>query len=267
MEITANGILWGLLLSTLAGLATGIGSVLAFFSKRSDKRFLAVSLGFSGGVMVYISLVELLASAHHELGNLYGSRLGSFWATYAFFGGMGIAALIDKLIPTNENPHEFQKIEEMDGPEHRDRLARSGILFALALAIHNFPEGMATFTSALAEPLTGISIAVAVAIHNIPEGITISVPIYCATGSRKKAFLYSFGSGLAEPVGALSAWLFLTPFLSSALMVVLFAAVAGIMVFISFDELLPLAEEYGEHHLAIYGLIAGMFVMAVTLLI
>ena len=173
--------------------------------------------------------------------------------------------LIDKLVPSYENPHEVRKVDEMSNPASSDKLIRSGKLFALAVAIHNFPEGMAVFTSALTDPVTGLSIALAISIHNIPEGITVSVPIYHATGSKKKAFCYSFLSGLAEPVGALAAWLFLLPFLSPALMALIFAAVAGIMVFISFDELLPLAEEYGEHHLAILGLICGMLVMALTL--
>ncbi len=265
MEITTDQVLWGFLLTLLAGLATGIGSCLAFFSDRSNTRFLSISLGFSGGVMIYISMVELLASSHAKLSVLYGHRPGALYATAAFFGGIGMAMLIDKLVPSYENPHEVRKVEEMTHPHHKDRLIRSGILFALALAVHNFPEGMATFIAALENPMTGISIAVAIAIHNIPEGITVSVPVYFATGSRRKAFAISFLSGLAEPVGALAAWLFLMPFLSETLMTLTFALVAGIMVFISFDELLPLAEEYGEHHLAIYGLVTGMLVMALVL--
>lgn len=141
-----------------------------------------------------------------------------------------------------------------------------GMFSALAIGIHNFPEGLATFTSALQDPTLGISIAVAIAIHNIPEGIAVSVPLYYATGSKKKAFKWSFLSGLAEPVGATIGFLILMPFMSDVVFGVLFASVAGIMVFISLDELLPTAEKYGEHHLAIYGLIAGMAVMALSLL-
>lgn len=265
VNISAMQIFLGLLLTAIAGLATGIGSCIAFFAKRSDTKFLSCALGFSGGVMIYISLVELLAGSQQELIGLFGQRPGALAAIGAFFGGMAVAMLIDKLIPGYENPHEVRKLEEMTAPQHSDKLIRSGKLFALAVAVHNFPEGMAVFTSALTDPTTGISIALAIAIHNIPEGITVSVPIYHATGSKKKAFLYSFLSGLAEPLGALVAWAFLLPFLSPALLAVTFAAVAGIMVFISFDELLPLAEEYGEHHLAILGLIGGMLVMALTL--
>jgi len=265
MEIGFDRIIWGLSLSLFAGLATGIGSCLAFFSNRSDTRFLSVSLGFSGGVMIYISLTELLGQANHKLVEIYGKQPGALYALAAFFGGIGLAMLIDRLVPADENPHEVRKVEEMTAPRHPHKLIRSGVLFALAIGIHNFPEGMATFSAALAEPVTGISIAIAVAIHNIPEGITVSVPIYFATGSRRKAFYWSMLSGLAEPVGAVIAWLVLMPFLTPALLALTFAAVAGIMVFISFDELLPLAEEYGRHHLVIYGLIAGMLVMALTL--
>ncbi len=260
-------ILWGLLLTLIAGLATGIGSAIALFARRSDTRFLAGSLGFSAGVMIYISMVELLGSSHARLVELFGARPGAFSATGAFFGGILLAMLIDRLVPDYENPHEVRRVEEMDSPRHHDRLLRGGMLFAVALAVHNFPEGMATFIAAQENFTTGISIAVAIAIHNIPEGITVSVPVYHATGNRRKAFALSFLSGLAEPLGALVGALILLPFLTPAVMAVTFAAVAGIMVFISLDELLPLAEEYGEHHASITGVVLGMLVMAVTLAI
>lgn len=268
MEITGSQVLFGLGMTLIAGLSTGIGSCLAFFSNRSDTRFLATSLGFSGGVMIYISLVEMLSSAHVSLSETFGSTRGPLYATMAFFAGIGLAMAIDRIVPAAENPHEVKKVEQMSEPHcHKDRLMRSGLLFALALGLHNFPEGVATFAAALTDPTTGISIAIAVAIHNIPEGITVSVPIYYATNSRKKAFFWSFMSGLAEPAGAVVAWLILMPFLSAMLLALVFAAVAGIMIFISFDELLPLAETYGHHHLSIYGLLAGMLVMALTLAI
>jgi len=194
----------------------------------------------------------------------------------SFFGGIAFIAIIDKLVPSYENPHEMHSIEEMDqGKENLpkdethnfDKLRRTGIFAAIAIAIHNFPEGLATFTAALTDPALGMAIAVAIAIHNIPEGIAVSIPLYYATGDRKKAFFYSFLSGLSEPVGALIGYLVLMPFFSPTLFGVLFAGVAGIMVFISFDELLPAAEEFGEHHLSVYGLIAGMAVMALSLLL
>ena len=264
-DISHSQIIFALILTLFAGLATGVGSCIAFFFKHSDRKFLSYALGFSGGVMIYISFAELLAEAKSELSLLYGQRPGAFAAIGAFFAGIAIAMLIDRMVPSHENPHEFRAVEEMDSPKHHDRLLRSGLIFALAVGIHNFPEGMAVFISSLANPETGISIAFAIAIHNIPEGITVSVPIYHATGNRKKAFFWSLVSGLAEPLGALAAWLIFAPFLSTTLLMLIFAAVAGIMVFISFDELLPLAEEYGEHHISIFGIISGMLIMALSL--
>ena len=255
-------------LTLIAGLSTGIGSLIAFLSKRTSRRFLSVSLGFSAGVMVYVSMVEILATAQESLTAGLGAR-GGAWATVAaFFGGMLLIAVIDKLIPSEENPHEARPVEsEREGAPRPQKLMRMGVLTALAIAVHNFPEGLATFVSALQEPNVAIPIVAAIAIHNIPEGIAVSVPIYQATGSRRKAFCYSFLSGLAEPLGALVGYLLLLPLMSDAVFGVIFAAVAGIMVFISFDELLPAAREYGEHHLSIYGLISGMAVMAVSLLL
>lgn len=256
-------------LTLFAGLSTGIGSALAFFTQRTNTKFLSAALGFSAGVMIYVSLVEIFAKAKEQLVSDLGLRTGYWLTVLAFFAGMLLIAVIDKLIPSFENPHELRKIEDIrpGQPDKEQRLMRMGIFTALAIAIHNFPEGLATFMAALTKPELGIAIAVAIAIHNIPEGIAVSVPIYFATGNKRKAFLHSFLSGLSEPVGAVVGYLILRPFLSPTLFGILFAGVAGIMVFISLDELLPAAEEYGEHHLSIYGLVAGMAVMAVSLLL
>lgn len=263
-----SNVLFAFLLTLLAGLSTGIGSAIAFLSHSTNRKFLSVSLGFSAGVMIYVSLVEILAKAQESLTAELGTRLGSWITVVSFFGGMLVIAIIDKLIPSGENPHEVKLMEQLEQPQPQtSRLMRMGAFTALAIAIHNFPEGLATFVSALQEPGLAIPIVVAIAIHNIPEGIAVSVPIYQATGSRIKAFRYSFLSGLAEPLGALVGWLILRPVMSDTVFGVLFAGVAGIMVFISFDELLPAAREYGEHHLSLYGLIGGMAVMAVSLLL
>lgn len=255
-------------LTLLAGLSTGFGSIIAFFAHRTNTVFLSVSLGFSAGVMIYISLVEMLGQSVKSLSLSQGAKTGSWIAVLSFFGGMAIAATIDKLVPSYENPHEARSVEEMDlGQRGSGQLMRMGVFSALAIGIHNFPEGLATFTATLKNPTLGISIAIAIAIHNIPEGIAVSVPIYYATGNKRKAFVYSFLSGIAEPLGALVGFLVLLPFFNDTVFGVLFAAVAGIMVFISFDELLPTAEKYGKHHQALYGLISGMAVMAVSLIL
>jgi zinc transporter, ZIP family len=261
-------VLTAFLLTLFAGLSTGIGSALAFFARKTNTKFLSVSLGFSAGVMIYVSFVEIMVKASDALTAEMGERPGWIVTVLSFFGGILLIAIIDKLIPTMENPHEMRKVEDMQPQKASSkRLMRMGVFTALAIAIHNFPEGLATFMAAIADPQLGIAIAVAIAIHNIPEGIAVSVPVYYATGSRKKAFFLSFLSGLSEPVGALIGYLVLMPFMSDMIFGILFAAVAGIMVFISLDELLPAAEEYGEHHLSIYGVIAGMGVMGISLIL
>lgn len=282
-------IMFPFILTLFAGLSTGIGSLIAFAAKKTNKRFLSLSLGFSAGVMIYVSMIEIFVKAKDSLITELGEKGGSWATVAAFFGGIFLIAIIDKVIPSEENPHETKSVvadckhtkgekcencaakedcikEESDTPQ-KSKLMRMGVFTALAIAVHNFPEGLATFVSALQDPSIAIPIVAAIAIHNVPEGIAVSVPIYQATGSRKKAFFYSFISGLAEPVGALIGWLILMPVMNDIVFGVIFAGVAGIMVFISVDELLPAAREYGEHHISIYGLIAGMMVMAVSLLL
>ncbi|MFI3168032.1 MAG: zinc transporter ZupT [Bacillota bacterium] len=260
-------------MTLIAGLCTGIGSLIALLSKNTNKTFLSVSLGFSAGVMIYVSFVEIFAKAEDSLVLQWGEQKGKIATVLAFFGGMLLIALIDKLIPSEKNPHELNHANEVitesniSTEKDKKQLMRMGVFTALAIAIHNFPEGLATFISALGDMEVAIPIVVAIAMHNIPEGIAVSVPIYHATGSRKKAFVYSFLSGLSEPIGALIGWLLLMPIMSDAVFGIVFASVAGIMVFISIDELLPCAREYGKHHHAITGFVIGMMVMATSLLL
>jgi len=269
-------------LTLFAGLATGLGSLVVFFTRRPSMSLLSFGLGFASGVMVYVSFVELLPRASDLIRESLGERPGGWLATLCFFGGILISAIIDKLVPEPENPHEAVPLEDIkraklyqqaatgqipiaDGKE--TSLARLGPLTALIIGLHNFPEGIATFASSLADSSLGFSVAIAVAIHNIPEGVSVAVPVFFATRSRNKAFVYSFASGLAEPLGALLAYLLFVSFLNDAVVGAMLAAVAGIMVFISFDELLPTAREYGKGHTAITGVILGMAVMAVSLLV
>jgi zinc transporter, ZIP family len=285
-----DGFWFALALTAFAGLSTGAGSAIAFFAKRTNYRFLSIATGFSAGVMLYVSFVEIFVKGADSMVEC----LGDFWGHWAnaasFFGGIILIALIDYLVPEAENPHETHPESEfapLHNPEinlaaaaaasysssHHHKLLRMGLFTALAITIHNFPEGLVTFLSALEEPALGIAIAVAIALHNIPEGISVSVPIFYATGSRKKAFIYSFLSGLAEPVGALIAY-FLIFLLAGGeagippgVMGALFGGVAGIMVYISLDELLPTSRAYGKGHDSLIGLLAGMSVMALSLLL
>ena len=246
-----------LLLTAIAGLSTGIGSTIAYFLKKPKTNYLCFSLGLSAGVMLYVSFVELVPEAFITLGEIVG--------IYAFFAGIIAIGIIDVLIPEAENPHAFKGLSIKGKPDKA--LLRVGLLTALAVGIHNFPEGLATFGTALSDIKLGVMIAFAIAIHNIPEGISVSMPIYYATGDKRKAFFYSFLSGVAEPVAAVIGLVILLPFLSDGVLAFLLAFVAGIMVYISVDELLPVAHQYGSGHCAILGIILGMLIMAISLLL
>ncbi len=257
-----QAILFAFLLTLIAGLSTGIGSLIAFVAKRTNTNFLSFALGLSAGVMIYVSFMEMLPTSLDSLTEAFGQKTGMLYMILGLFGGIAVIALIDFLVPKAQNPHEMHGVEEM---RSNQRLKHTGTITAITIAIHNFPEGVATFMSALTSLEVAIPITAAIAIHNIPEGIAVAVPIYHATGSKKKAFWLSFASGLAEPVGALIAFLFLMPFWSPVMNAIILAAVAGVMIFISLDELLPSAEKYGKHHHSIIGLILGMAVMALSL--
>lgn len=267
MNLSNIGI--AILLTVLAGLSTGIGGLVVLLFKKTNTKLLSVALGFSAGVMIYVSFVELFFESRRLLILNLGAGMGTWVNVVAFFSGILLIAIIDKLVPSYENPHESHMIEEVEAcrVDSNQKLLRTGIFTALIIAIHNFPEGMATFVSSVQQPSLGIAIAIAVAIHNIPEGMSVAIPVYCATGDRKKALAWSLLSGMAEPVGAIIAYFILLPFLNDVVFGILFAGIAGIMVFISLDELLPTAREYGEHHLSIYGLIAGMMLMAFGLIV
>ncbi|MHB1045499.1 MAG: zinc transporter ZupT [Thermoanaerobaculia bacterium] len=265
------GVAFGLTLA--AGLATGLGSAIAFFAKRTNLRLLSVATGFSAGVMLWVSFLEILPKSQAALTAAVGARQGAWLSVGSFFLGILLILAIDQLVPGDENPHEVRTALELASLGDAmalpaaAKLRRTGTAVAVAIAIHNFPEGMATFLSALDDPKVGLAIAIAVALHNIPEGVSVAVPIYYATGRRRAAFGWSFLSGLAEPVGAAVGYLVLRPFLTSGVMGVVFGAVAGIMVFISLDELLPTSRAFGQGHDSLYGLLLGMGAMSVSLLL
>lgn len=272
-NLISENYLFAFLLTCFAGLSTTIGAVLAFFTRYDNKRVLSVGLGFSAGVMIYVSFVEILAKSRDSFNEIYANEaLAEFFTTACFFLGIIISAFIDFLIPKDINPHEIRKDRDLaklklNHSEKLDKLAlkRTGIFTAIAIAIHNFPEGFATFISSLSDITLGIPIAFAIAIHNIPEGIAVSLPIYQATKNRKKAFYYATLSGLAEPVGAIIGFFLLYSFMGAATLGITFGIIAGIMVFISFDELLPAARAYGNTHTTIWGISLGMLVMSLSL--
>ena len=259
-------------LTLFAGLSTSIGAVLAFFTKSKNYTILSLGLGFSAGVMIYVSFVEILQKSKDSFSTLLENNvMGESVALLCFFAGIGLSALIDRLIPEDVNPHEPKsnsELKELKNEQHEHNvniLRRTGIFTALAIGIHNFPEGFATFISSLDDVSLGIPIALAVAIHNIPEGMAVSLPIYHATENRKKAFWYATASGLAEPIGAILGFFILYPLMGTTTLGITFGMVAGIMIYISFDELLPASRIYGNAHTTILGLVLGMFVMSVSL--
>ena len=264
-----NGVWSALILTLIAGSATGIGGALVLFKKQLSSRFLAGALGLSAGVMIFISLAEMFPEAQAMIGNT-GMTHGKAWILIAFFIGMGLITLIDFLIPEYENPHEASGLSlDTTGSQSLHRL---GLMSALAIAVHNFPEGIATFIGALNDAQMGAGITFAIAIHNIPEGIAVAIPIYYATQSKGKALLYATLSGMSELIGALLC-LAVTKVFGVELtgggpvFPLIMAAVAGIMIYISLDELLPTAEKYGKHHVAIAGVVGGMAIMGISLLV
>jgi ZIP family zinc transporter len=274
-----SDLLAAFLLTLFAGLSTGIGSAVAFFAPRTNYRLLGLAMGFSAGVMLYVSFTEILGKANAAVNSVYGVSAGAWIVLAAFFGGIAVAGLIDAAVPKAGNPHqprEADALQTVKKPEadpaaiatlsaDAPRLMRTGTFAALAIALHNFPEGLATFLMALDDLALGSALAVAVALHNIPEGVSVAVPIYYATGSRRRAFIYSLLSGLAEPVGAIVGYLLLRAFFTDDVMGILFGSVAGIMVYISLDEMLPAAHMYGTEHDALFGVVSGMALMAISL--
>lgn len=258
MDFTGN-LGFAFLLTILAGLSTAVGGSVVFFMKKLRPTLLSFAIGFSAGVMVYVSFVELLPHAIETI--------NPFLGVAAFFFGILIMSIIDIIVPEVENPHSYKGLPALKEGTADKVLMRTGALTAVAIAVHNFPEGLATFTTALSDINLGIIIALAIAIHNIPEGISLSIPVYYASKSKTKAFLYSLLAGVAEPFGAVIAFLILLPFLSPFVVASLLAFAGGIMVYIAVDELLPIAHQYGQDHIVIWGFIYGMIVMAISLLL
>ena len=276
-----EGIINALLMTLIAGAATGIGGALVLFKKNLSSNILAGSLGLSAGVMIFISLAELFPEAQAEIMASGTLKYGKAYVLISFFIGMGLITLIDFLIPEYENPHEASglsleahtpAIGKLEQTGSESAMHKLGVLSAIAIAIHNFPEGIATFIGALNDTQMGVGITFAISIHNIPEGIAVAIPIYYATKSKGKALLYATLSGMSEVIGALLCMAITAAFgidltASGLVFPLIMAAVAGIMIYISLDELLPTAEKYGKHHIAIAGVVAGMAIMGISLLI
>ncbi|KIM07120.1 MAG: zinc transporter ZupT [Sulfurovum sp. FS08-3] len=274
-DITLESFLIAFGLTLVAGFSTAIGAILAFFSKEDNYKMLSIGLGFSAGVMIYVSFMEIMVKSKEAFMLLYAKEsVAEGLMLLCFVGGILVSALIDKLVPSEVNPHQPKSDDELQvlKPNHPsslnlNNLKRTGLFTAIAISIHNFPEGFATFVAALDDLSLGVAIMVAIAIHNIPEGMAVSLPIYYATKNRKKAFGYAVLSGVAEPIGAVVGFFVLLPLMGDFTLAITFGVVAGIMIYISFDELLPASRIYGDEHTTILGIVMGMMVMGVSLVL
>ena len=255
-----------LLITILAGLSTLVGGFCTFFIKKDSFKALSVGLGFSGGMMIFISLNELLVESNKYLSETFTHKKASLIAFLMFFTGVGIAMLIDYFIPDHIESDLFLQ-DPNDCKQHMHKIKRAGIVTAIAVAIHNFPEGIANFFVSSHNLSLGIPLACAIAIHNIPEGIAVALPIYHAVKKKRTAIFYTFLSGIAEPIGAILGYLFLRNYLNQTTLGFLFAIISGIMVYISIDTLLPMAREYGENHHVVWGVMLGMFVIGLSLVL
>lgn len=258
--LSSHNALFALILAAGAGMATLLGALIIIFVKAKSEKLLTAALGFSGGVMIAVSLIELFPSAQEAFAESMPELTGTLLAVVCLVGGVILARLLDGLVL-----HDEPKSSE-DTRQHKD-LLRVGMVSAIAILIHNFPEGIATFMAGYADPSLGITLAFAIAMHNIPEGISVALPIYYATNSKGRAFFYTFLSGIAEPIGAVIAWLVLAPYISSAMMGVLFSLVSGIMLYIAFEELLPSSRQYGYDRLALWSLFAGVCIMPISMVL
>ena len=265
LDLFTSNVLFALAVTTAAGLATGLGGLLVFTTRTPNARMLAFGLAFAGGAMVYVSLTDILGKSIDAFAGAFGDGRGFSYGTFAFLAGVLLIVVIDRLIP---NPHERLETDDPFFREHnREYIKRVGLLTAAAITAHNFPEGLATFFATLADPAVGLPLAFAIAIHNIPEGIAIAVPVYYATNNKGYAFIACLLSGLAEPVGAIIGYVLLGPFLSEALFGLIFGIIAGVMVFLALDELLPAAKRYAKGHETVYGLVTGMGALAISLVL
>lgn len=268
-----------LMFSTIAGLSTVIGGLVTFFIKGNSLKFLSFGLGLSAGVMLFVSLADLYPQASEMINSQLG--INNAWlAVLCFALGMLSAILIDFFIPDHIQESMFTK--QIDANEaHKDstdcaqnenaeitigKIKRAGLLTAIVVALHNFPEGLATFSLASQDVALGLGIVFAIAIHNIPEGMAISIPVYQATHSKRKAFLYSFLSGMAEPVGGAFGFIIIKLLFPNLCIGLLFALVAGIMTYISLDTLLPLSRDYDTGHYSISGVVFGLVIMGIAII-
>lgn len=245
-----------LILSFFAGMSTLLGALIIFLTNKKSEKLVTISLGFAGGVMISVSFTDLLPNANALLTEYGGYRFGILSEVFFLLAGVAMAGLLDKFVP-----HEPE--ENGDGKVH-ENLFRVGFVSTMAIGLHNFPEGIATFMAGYEDMALGISIAAAIAMHNIPEGISVAMPIYFATGNKMKALKYTFLSGIAEPLGALLAFFVLKPFINDLTLGIIFALISGVMLYIAIEELIPSSRQYGYSKEALFATFMGIALMPLS---
>lgn len=243
---------YSFLITFIAGASTLLGMIVLLFNKKNSGKIIAASLSFAAGVMICVSLLDLIPEGINLLTSRYKNFVSIMFFLIFLCIGVLTSMMIDKNMPENKS---------------NGKLYRVGIISMLAIILHNIPEGIATFMASSMDMKLGISLALAISMHNIPEGISISVPIYYSTRSVKKSFLYTLISALSEPFGALLAYLFLQNLITDSFMGMLFSFIAGIMIHISFYELLPTSKKYNENKLTSIFFVIGIIFMCINLLI
>lgn len=235
------------LISTIAGMSTLLGGIIIFLNIKENKiqKFISFCLAFSIAIMIGISITDLIPSSFFNI--LFNFKLSKaiFIILLSFIIGVVTVLFINKLMDKQDS----------------NSLYKLGILSMFALMLHNFPEGIATFIGSVQDEALGIKLSLAIMFHNIPEGISIAVPIYYATGSKKKALYNTFLSGLAEPLGALLAYIFLKNYITDVMISIVLLFVAGIMITLSIQEMLPKALSYKENKFIYLGLFIGILLL------
>lgn len=257
-------------LTLLSAFFMLIGAFIGVATKRDNSKTLCLALGFSGGIMLYLAFTEILPKANENIQSVFPGTKGYLITILSFFSGMVFLSLFNTFLnhrhESLEENRDSEKTNFFSQGNSMDCLYKMGVFSAISIGIHNFPEGITTFISALKDPILGITVAIAIGIHNLSVGMAIAIPIYFSSGNRKAAIAYTFLSSLTSPIGALMAYLFFLKFLNELIFGILFGVVSGIMVFICLDEILPTAEKFGKHHLVISGIISGMLVISLSII-
>ena len=237
----------GIIISLIEGMSTLIG-FFSIYIKGDKNRIISRTLSFAGGVMIMLSIIDLIPSSISSLKENYNCFIALFYCSIFFIIGFIASHLIQNIV------------------QEQDVLSKTGIISMIGIILHNIPEGMATYMLSSINFKLGLMLSIAIVMHNIPEGIGISIPIYCGTGNKKKAFVYTLISGLSEPFGAIISVIFLHKFINLTIMGAIYSIIAGIMIYIGYFELIKISKQYGNSvkKFTLYG---ALFILIVEIIL